>query len=304
MDDQRFDTNDPIDPEIEWRLEAYADLRLSPSVAATTRMRAAVMAAAHRRAALMEADAASGTAGALTVATDTTVIGLAARQARSTRHPWRRPIAAVIAASLTLGVLAGTVVGARPGGPFYAVRLWAEMTNLPKDVLARAQAEVARLDARLQEASQASRDGDGPATEASLEAYSAILEEASIGTGGDPAATAAIENGLARHVEVLTGLAGQVPAAAREAIQHALSSSTKVLDGLGQPGSSGGDDQGGSGANGQPGGLGDPGVPGPDKTPKPKPSGNDKSPQPAKTTGPEPGGPRATPDHPVPSRRP
>ena len=44
-----FGPNDPGDPEIERRLEAYADLRLSPSVAATTRMRTAVMSAAHRR---------------------------------------------------------------------------------------------------------------------------------------------------------------------------------------------------------------------------------------------------------------
>src|SRR6185312_11565575 len=50
--------------EVIRRLEAYADARLDPSVAATTRMRAAVMAAAHRQAALIAADG----AGALALA--------------------------------------------------------------------------------------------------------------------------------------------------------------------------------------------------------------------------------------------
>ena len=60
MDDLMFRRDDPRDPEIERLLEAYAELRLSPSVAATTRMRAGVMAAAHRRAALLQADATTG----------------------------------------------------------------------------------------------------------------------------------------------------------------------------------------------------------------------------------------------------
>ena len=49
MDDLMFRRDDPRDPEIERLLDAFAELRLSPSVAATTRMRASVMAAAHRR---------------------------------------------------------------------------------------------------------------------------------------------------------------------------------------------------------------------------------------------------------------
>ena len=52
--------------ELVRRLEAYADLRLSPSVAATTRMRKAVMTAAHRRAALIAADAMFETTAATT----------------------------------------------------------------------------------------------------------------------------------------------------------------------------------------------------------------------------------------------
>ena len=63
MDDQTLGTIEPGDrgdPEVERRLEAFADARLLPNVAATTRIRAAVMTAAHRRAELIEADAASG----------------------------------------------------------------------------------------------------------------------------------------------------------------------------------------------------------------------------------------------------
>jgi len=38
---------------------------------------------------------------------------------------------------------------ARPGGPIYDVRIWAEMATLPTDVLARAEAEVLRELERL-----------------------------------------------------------------------------------------------------------------------------------------------------------
>ena len=53
MDDDVIDQTEPGYIELARRLEAYADLRLSPSAAATTRMRTAVMTAAHRRAALI-----------------------------------------------------------------------------------------------------------------------------------------------------------------------------------------------------------------------------------------------------------
>ena len=59
MDDFMYRRDDPRDPEIERLLDAFAELRLSPSLAATTRMRAGVMAAAHRRAALLQADTAT-----------------------------------------------------------------------------------------------------------------------------------------------------------------------------------------------------------------------------------------------------
>ena len=106
------------------------------------------------------------------------------------------------------------------------------MANLPADVVARAEAEIDRLEARIQEAQQASTAGDGPATRAALSAYSVIVIEAARDSGGDPTASAAIEISVTRHVVVLTLMADTVPPPARDAMQEALSSSAMVLDDL------------------------------------------------------------------------
>ena len=68
MADDAIDLNDPGMLELARRLEAYADARLSPSIAGTTRMRTSVMNAAHRRAALGAADGTFDAAGATTAA--------------------------------------------------------------------------------------------------------------------------------------------------------------------------------------------------------------------------------------------
>jgi hypothetical protein len=229
MDDDVIDQMEPGYIELARRLEAYADLRLSPSAAATTRMRTAVMAAAHRRAALIGADATFDAAGSTgTAAAVATVPGPAV----ATRTSWRRPLAAVFAGTLTLAILAGSVYGARAGGPLYAARLWAEMRNLPANVVDRAQAEASRLEERLDEAQQASSAGDVPATEAALSAYSTIVVEAANGSEGDPTATATIEVTVTRHVVILTLMVDSVPAQARASAVQALSSSTMALDDL------------------------------------------------------------------------
>ncbi len=54
MDD--FTKHDPNDADLARRLDVFAEIELSPSVAGTTAMRMAVMNAAHRRAALLQAD--------------------------------------------------------------------------------------------------------------------------------------------------------------------------------------------------------------------------------------------------------
>ena len=155
------------------------------------------------------------------------------------RAAWRVPVAAILAGCLTLAMLAGTAYATKPGGPLYAARLWIEMANLPAEVVARAQAEINRLDARLLEAQQASSAGDGPAATAALSAYSVIVVEAARGSGGDPTASAAIEVTVTRHVVVLTLMVDSVPPPARDAVKNALSSSAMVLsdlDGAGQAG--------------------------------------------------------------------
>jgi hypothetical protein len=297
MDDEMLELTTRSDAEVVRRLEAFADLRLSPSLAARTRMRAAVMNAAREHAATMTARDAN----------DVTALPVAGL-AHMTGPAWRRPMAAFAAATLTLGLLAGSALASSPGGPLYAARLWAEMANLPPTGTARAQAEVRRLGQRLEEVQQASAAGDEGATEAALAAYSSILAEATAGSTGDAAAEATIEAAVSRHVAVLTALADHVPAPARAAIQRALASSTVALDGMSGaggngsgPGETGGN--GGGASNGGTGGNGSeashpPGDGDPSKSAAP--GGGKVSPKPGKS-GPTPAAKPAKTDHPVPT---
>ena len=222
MDDDAFDPNDPGNIEVERRLEAYADARLSPGATATTRMRTAVMQVAHRQAAFAQADASARLAETASGA------GAGGRTA-GIRRAWRHPFALVLAACLVVGIVASSVFGSAAGGPLYATRLSIEEANLPADLVARARAEVDRLDARLAEAQHASIAGDAPATTAAFNAYTTIVVEASAGTAGDKPASAVIVVGLTRQVVVLTAMTGSVPAASRAAAQQALASSATVL---------------------------------------------------------------------------
>jgi len=233
--------------EVIRRLEAYADARLDPSVAATTRMRAAVMAAAHRQAALIAADG----AGALALAP----AGFAPDRAPGAGRwigAWRRPIAAVLAGTLTLGILAGTALATRPGGPLYQARLWTEAANLPATGLARAGAEVDRLQARIDEAEAAATAGDARGFVAAIDAYAVIVTEAATGTDGDVAAGQLVEATISRHVVILTALLQQVPVAAQDAIEHALAASSSALDDIDvpAPGAAGNHGDGATGGNG------------------------------------------------------
>ena len=278
MVDDVMEPNDGGMLELAWRLEAYADARLTPSAVTTIRMRTQVMNLAHRRAALIKADATFDAAGATTAS-------LAARQARSSMPAWHRAVVALMAALLTVALMAGTALGARPGGPLYPARLWIEMANLPAALVARAEAEIIRLEARLVEAQEASAADDGAATEAALSAYSAIVIEAARDSQGDPAASAAIEVSVSRHVMVLRLMADTVPPPARAAIQKALSSSEKVIQDLdgsgatnnGRPGRDGGANSGVAGPS-APDSSAKPGRPerGGEGSPAVVPAGQDK----------------------------
>jgi hypothetical protein len=223
----------PVDPgtrELFRRLEAYGDLRLTPDGSARARMRAVVMAAAQARA----AEANAGTSRRPIAVAAPTASAAPTAPAVSAPSSWRRPVAALLTGGLTLGLLVGTALSARPGGILYDVRMWAETVSLPAAGLARAEAEVARLAARLEEGTAASATGDATAAGAAFEAYAEIVAEADSASAGDRAARAVVEATVARNVDVLTGLLDTAPAAARPAIERALATSTQLLGGTDQ----------------------------------------------------------------------
>ena len=216
------------DDELARRLEAYAEARLSPDRAATARMRAHVMAVAHHRAAIARV-------GTDRVAAPTV---LAAAQAdRTRRSMWRRPLTALLAAGLTLGVGVGSVAAAQPGGPLYGARIWAETLTLPANANERAQAELRRLEERLAEAAAATAAGDVNAANAALDAYTAIVNEATEDAGNDVSAAATLETGVRSNIAVLKVLAvrfetghGQAGEAIERALQRAIDQSDAALD--------------------------------------------------------------------------
>jgi predicted RecA/RadA family phage recombinase len=256
------------DAVLRRRMDVYAELRLSPDLATSSRIRARVLAVAHRHADLARADA------ALTIVTAATPPSKTAVRAG---HRWGRALVGLLAAALVLGASAGSVFAARPGGPLYEPRLWLETLTLPSDPSQRALAELDRLDHRLAEAKDAVRSGDSAAAAAALEAYATIMEQASSAAiaAQDDVAVAVLETGVGHNVDVLQALILALPDQAADAIeravQRAIDRSDRTIDKIerGQPG---------GGPNANPGG--DPGArptraPTPEPTPKPtkKPAG-------------------------------
>jgi hypothetical protein len=267
MDDEMIDLM-AGDAVLRRRIDAYAELRLSPDLATSSRIRARVLAVAHRQADLARADA------ALTIVTAATPPSKTADRAG---HRWGRALVGLLAASLVLTASAGSVFAARPGGPLYEPRLWLETLTLPSDPSERALAELDRLEQRLAEATDAVRSGDIAAAAAALEAYATIMEQASYAAiaAQDDVAAAVLETGVGHNVDVLQALILALPDQAADAIeravQRAIDRSDRTIDKIerGQPG---------SGPNANPGG--DPGArptrpPTPEPTPKPtkKPAG-------------------------------
>ena len=149
------------------------------------------MNAAHRRAALIAADRTFDAAAATATAV--------CRRSPPSGHDfamraWRRPMAALVAGALTLAFVGGTAAR-DAGGPLYAARMWIEMANLPAGARCSGGGRGRPSRARLHEAEQAYASGDGPAAEAALTAYSAIVTEAVEGSAGTRPRRAAIEIG-------------------------------------------------------------------------------------------------------------
>jgi hypothetical protein len=268
MDDGMIDlmTGDAI---LRRRLLTYAELRLTPDVATSARIRARVLAVAHRRAELARADA------ALTVVRDVPQVPLVI--ARSGRTVRRRAMTALLVATLAIGTAAGTAFAAKAGGPLYGARLWAEAVTLPAEPSRRAVAELERLQQRLAEASQAVDVPDVGAVTAALDAYASIVDTASADAiaSGDDVASAILTTGVGHNVEVLEGLVSGVPGAAADAIARAITRaidrSAAALEHIGQ-----GIGNGGTPPNGRPAG-------GPDAKPTKEPAKPAAAPTPEPT---------------------
>jgi Domain of unknown function (DUF5667) len=186
--------------EVERRLRAYADARLSPSAEASGRMRTAVVARP------------------------------AATGLRSL--PWllrsRRAAALLLAATMAAGS-AAAVFAATPGSPLYSTRLWFESLSLPASGDARSAAQVGDLAQRLAEAQTAVNDGDSNAVAAALTAFNDELAAALRDAGNDPTRLAQLEAALAQHVADLRALEAGAPPQSVAAIEAAIAASTKAV---------------------------------------------------------------------------
>jgi hypothetical protein len=246
------------DLEIEQRLDAFARVRLSPTERASARMRARVM----REARLVMA--------APTWARTTPASIDHARILRGGLA--RRGAGLLLAAGLTLAVAGGAMAASQAGGPLYPTRMWLETVTLPAAGAARTDADILRLESRMEEVIAAARRGDRAGVAAALLAYEEIADEALVAAGGDEAAIERLRVALDRHLAVLLAIAAKVPPQASEAIgrniDRAIEHSGATLDRI----------------------QANPGGPAPRSAPAVKPEGTAK---PAKAT-PEPT-PRPTP---------
>src|SRR5262249_2789568 len=151
-----------------------------------------------REARLALADQAERAATAATAA----AVAAEAQVARSAtrRTVMRRGGALLAAAALSLAVVGGAFAATTAGGPLCGARVWFEPVTLPADPAARANAEVARLEARLTEVRAAVRSGDRAAAAAALAAYEQIADEALTSAGTNDAAIEKLTAALDRHV--------------------------------------------------------------------------------------------------------
>lgn len=215
MDNEMIDLT-AGDARLRQRLDLYAETRLTPDLATSSRIRARVLAVAHRQADLARADA------ALTIVTATTE--RAAMPTGRRRPRSRRPIVALLVASLAVGAAAGSAFAARAGGSLYETRVWLETLTLPSDPSERALAELDRLEQRLIEATEAIRAGDGAGVAAALAAYESIMEQASLAAiaAHDDVAVAVLQAGVGRNVDVLQALILVLPDQATDALEQAV----------------------------------------------------------------------------------
>lgn len=240
--------------QLSVRLEAFAIAHLDQAPAATERMRSFINLEAQR------------TLSARLVADDASLLSQLGRL-------FRRPVLALAGMLVGLAlVTSGTLAASAPGGPLYGPRLWAETLTLPSDANARASAELARLQTRLDEATSAAANGNSGAVSAALEAYRETLADTLAAAGNDPTREQRISTELGRHLAALAALAGP-PGSASSAIGQAVVRTEDKIKTIirtsGQPNNP--SNPGGSN-NGNPNGGLNPGPAGPtSKPPDPNP---------------------------------
>lgn len=254
-------------------LDAYAREHLDADPQRAERARIQVMAAARARAAREDAAETSRRA-----VTGRRWWGFLPRVVRS---PALAGACLLIAAVVAGGAMAGTA----PGGPLYGARLWIEEIQLPAAPEARTEAQLDRLEGRLEEARTAAERGDVGAVEAALDSYRHTAEDALDAASEAENRRERVKERFARHVAVLEALADRVPPRAAEAIRAAAERTEARLREIVE-------ERPGRGPREDPGAR-------PDRTPRPG-AGPDRTPRPQAT--PDPGrGPKATPE---PTRKP
>jgi hypothetical protein len=202
-----------VDDELMARFDTYAGAILTPDPAWLTRVRAALVAEARRTA----ERSSRPTAGSL-------VDGLFARL--------RRPALVLVGTAALLAVVAGGAMAASgPGGPLYETRLWLETVVLPSEAEARTDAEIERLENRLDEAASAAAEGNGAAVSAALQAYRDSVDATMAAAGGDLSREEHLRLVLERHRVVLATLVATIdnPGRATEAIDRVLAKSAETI---------------------------------------------------------------------------
>jgi len=179
--------------ELGRRLEAYARARLNPDPRATARTRARVLREAR-----------------LSYEASRIAVHVAPAIAASHGSRRRRMFMPLLAAAIWLGIAVGTNAAAQPGGPLYPTRMWVETALLPSDPVARTDAELDRLDARLAEALNGAAEEDRAAVGAALDAYYTIAEDVLADSANNPDLEAQVADALDHHQALLTAIAGRL----------------------------------------------------------------------------------------------
>lgn len=237
--------------DIEARLRAYADEQLQPDPTAMARVRDSVLLAA--RSSLPGAPApVSAPAGPRPLTSRRRLSWLDGLAPRLRARAGRSGLALAGAGLAAVLVGGGAYAASQPGAPLYGARLWLESTTLPTSPDARLTSDVARLQARLDEAATAARAGDGPAVTAALAAYRETVADALRAAGTDLTREERLQIVLERHQLVLQTLVARLPDggadAVRAVLQRTVNDTSAALDRIEAGEGAGGQGAGGRGA--------------------------------------------------------